>query len=206
VLTTAGNLVIQGSAGGEVIAYRADDGERLWSAPAQTGVLAGPVSYEVDDEQYIAVAAGWGGVFALAPGEIGLMSGRRGNTSRVLAFKLGGTATLPPEKAPATLAFTAPTPTADDATVARGKAIYHRYCVVCHGDAAVSGGILPDLRASPSIGTAAAFREIVLEGVKSELGMVSFAAELDATDSEAVRAYLVARAHESAAPAGSDVP
>ena len=206
VLTTAGNLVIQGSAGGEVIAYRADNGERLWSAPAQTGVLAGPVSYEVDGEQYVAVAAGWGGVFALAPGEIGLMSGRLGNVSRILAFKLDGTAKLPPDRGSETLAFDPPPLTANDETVARGKAIYHRHCVVCHGDAAVSGGVLPDLRASPGIDDPAAFNAIVLDGARSDLGMVSYAAELDAEEAEAVRAYLVSRAHESAALAGTDAP
>jgi alcohol dehydrogenase (cytochrome c)/quinohemoprotein ethanol dehydrogenase len=204
VLTTAGNLVFQGSAGGEVIAYRAADGERLWSAPAHTGVLAGPVSYEVDGEQYIAVAAGWGGVFALAPGEIGLMSGRLGNTSRILAFKLDGTAKLPPDETQETLVFDPPPLTADDETVARGKALYHRHCVVCHGDAAVSGGVLPDLRASPSIDDRASFGAIVLDGVRRERGMVSYAAELDAGKSEAVRAYLVSRAHESAATADAD--
>ena len=207
VLTTAGNLVIQGSAGGEVIAYRADDGERLWSSPAQTGVLAGPVSYEADGHQYIAVAAGWGGVFALAPGEIGLMSGRLGNVSRILAFRLDGDVELPPDGAERTLVLDPPPLTADEETVARGKAVYHRHCVVCHGDAAVSGGVLPDLRASPSIEDRAAFDAIVLDGARSALGMVSYAAELDADDTEAVRAYLVYRAHESVSlSAGTDAP
>ncbi len=206
VLTTAGNLVIQGTAGGEVVAYRADNGERLWSTLARTGVLAGPVSYEAGGEQYIAVAAGWGGVFSLAPGEIGLMSGRLGNISRILAFKLGGGAELPPAAPVAELAFNPPKLEANDDTVARGKFLYHRHCVVCHGDAAVSGGVLPDLRASPAIADQQTFQPIVLDGVRSTLGMVSFAAELNADDAEAVRAYLVARAHESLALAGADAP
>jgi alcohol dehydrogenase (cytochrome c)/quinohemoprotein ethanol dehydrogenase len=206
VLTTAGNLVIQGTAGGDVVAYRADNGERLWSAPARTGVLAGPVSYEAGGEQYIAVAAGWGGVFSLAPGEIGLMSGRLGNTSRILAFKLGGSAELPPKDAPVELTFDPPSLEANDETAARGKSLYHRHCVVCHGDAAVSGGLLPDLRASPAINDRQTFQSIVLDGVRREFGMVSYAAELDGDDAEAVRAYIVARAHESLGPAAADAP
>ena len=113
--------------------------------------MAGPVSYEVDGEQYVAVPVGWGGVFALAPGEIGLMSGRLRNKSRVLAFKLGGRAELPVASMPAPLAFDPPPADADDKTVVAGKALFHRHCATCHGDAAISAGLLPDLRASPAL-------------------------------------------------------
>jgi mono/diheme cytochrome c family protein len=194
---------VQGTAAGDVIIYRADNGEKLWSHHVQTGVLAGPVSYAVDGEQYIAVAAGWGGVWALAPGELGLKGGRLGNRSRVLAFKLGGDAQLPPADAPAPLVFDPPDATASEDTVARGKFLYHRHCFVCHGDAAVSGGMLPDLRASPAIRDDALWNEIVLNGVLTDRGMVSFAAELDTNDAGSIRAYLVARAHESIALAQS---
>src|SRR5581483_6098463 len=77
-------------------AYRADTGEKVWSFDAQTGVMAGPVSYEVDGQQYVAVVAGWGGVFPLATGEVSFRSGHVRNVSRILAFKLGGKVTLPP--------------------------------------------------------------------------------------------------------------
>ncbi len=198
VLTTAGNLVVQGTAGGDVVVYRADNGEQLWSAHAQTGVLAGPVSFEVDGVQYISVAAGWGGVFALAPGEIGLMSGRLGNKSRILTYRLGGDGALPAASSPSPLVFNPPEATADDETVVRGKFLYHRHCVVCHGDAAVSGGLLPDLRASPAI-QGELWNTIVIDGALVERGMVSYAAELDADDAETIRAYIIARAHESRA-------
>jgi len=36
--------------------------------------------------------------------------------------------------------------------------------------------------------------------------MVSYAAELDTEDSEAIRAYIIARAHESKASAGAAAP
>ncbi len=64
VLTTAGNLLIQGASDGRFVVYRADNGEKLWEMPIQTGAVAGPISYEVDGEQYIAVAAGWAGSIA----------------------------------------------------------------------------------------------------------------------------------------------
>jgi PQQ-dependent dehydrogenase (methanol/ethanol family) len=198
VLSTAGNLVVQGSAGGDVIVYRADNGERLWSHHAQTGVLAGPVSFEVDGVQYISVAAGWGGIYALAPGEIGLMSGRLGNKSRILTYRLGGDVELPEASGLPPLIFDPPEATADEETVVRGKFLYHRHCVVCHGDAAVSGGMLTDLRASPTI-HGELWNTIVLDGVLTEHGMVAYSAEVDREDSEAIRAYIIARAHESRA-------
>jgi quinohemoprotein ethanol dehydrogenase len=43
-LSTGGNLVFQGTADGRVVAYSADKGEKLWEAPANTGVMAGPIS------------------------------------------------------------------------------------------------------------------------------------------------------------------
>jgi alcohol dehydrogenase (cytochrome c)/quinohemoprotein ethanol dehydrogenase len=199
VLSTAGNLVAQGTASGDLVIYRADNGEKLWSYHVQTGVLAAPVTYAVDGEQYIAVAAGWGGIWALPPGELGLKGGRLGNKSRVLAFKLGADGELPPATTPAPLAFNPPESMASAETVASGKYLYHRHCVACHGDAAVSGGMLPDLRATPALNSPELWNTIVLEGTLTDRGMVSYAAEVDEEASEAIRAYLVARAHESIA-------
>ncbi|HET8827647.1 MAG TPA: PQQ-dependent dehydrogenase, methanol/ethanol family, partial [Terriglobales bacterium] len=96
VLSTAGNLVFEGTASGNFEAYRASTGERLWTASAQTGVMAGPVSYTVNGQQYVAVLAGWGGVFPLVTGEVSFKSGRVRNVSRMLVYKLDGKATLPP--------------------------------------------------------------------------------------------------------------
>jgi PQQ-dependent dehydrogenase (methanol/ethanol family) len=61
VLATAGNLVLQGRADGILAAYRATDGKPLWSFDAGTGIMAPPVTYQVDGVQYVSVLAGWGG-------------------------------------------------------------------------------------------------------------------------------------------------
>ncbi len=95
VLSTAGNLVFQGNVGGEFVAYNAADGTKLWSFPAQTGVVAAPATYAIGDEQYVVVLAGWGGTYAISGGDASRKGGPAINRSRVLAFKLGGTATLP---------------------------------------------------------------------------------------------------------------
>ncbi|MEN8161344.1 MAG: PQQ-dependent dehydrogenase, methanol/ethanol family, partial [Myxococcota bacterium] len=74
-LATAGNLVFQGTAHGTFAAYRATDGELLFEAPAGTGIVAPPVTYELDGQQYVAVMAGWGGAFALVAGDAAAAAG-----------------------------------------------------------------------------------------------------------------------------------
>jgi len=194
-LTTAGNLVVQGDATGNLDVYRADSGERLWSAPAQTAVMAGPMTYEIGGEQYIAVMAGWGGIVPLVGGREAARSGNLRNVSRVLAFKLNGTAALPPLAPEPPLALNPPPATADAATVAAGELLYAQYCSVCHGEAAVGGGVVPDLRASGFLGSDF-FYEIVLNGVLKPAGMVSFRPVLDQKGAAAIRAYLIKRANE----------
>src|SRR5262249_19122692 len=70
ILSTAGGLVFEGNAMGVFGAYDAKNGTRLWSAPAQTGVIAAPMSYTINGEQYVAIVAGWGGAYAIAGGEL----------------------------------------------------------------------------------------------------------------------------------------
>ena len=181
VLSTAGNLVFEGTAAGNFEAYRADTGEKLWSRPGQTGIMAGPVSYTVKGEQYVAVLAGWGGVFPLATGEISFKSGKVRNVSRMLVFKLGGKATLPPlpDMEPAIL--NPPPLKATPATLQKGQLLFQTYCSACHGDAVVSGGVLPDLRYSSALADDQWF-DIVLDGLLQPNGMVSFSKELSHND------------------------
>ncbi|MEO8062266.1 MAG: c-type cytochrome [Pseudomonadota bacterium] len=139
---------------------------------------------------------GWGGAFGLAAGELARDSHLSSNIPRVLAFKLRGEAKLPdlPKTQVAKLDPPAEIGTADAWTA--GKAVYHTYCSVCHGDAAVSGGVLPDLRLSIVNREPAAWESVVRGGERRSRGMVSFAAEVSEEDSEKVRAYVIHRAHE----------
>jgi quinohemoprotein ethanol dehydrogenase len=195
ILSTAGGLVFQGNAVGLFNAYNAKDGKLLWSAPAQTGVIAAPMSYTVNGEQYIAVVAGWGGAYPITAGD-GNSKGSLGvNKSRVLAFKLGGTAKLPEPQAAATLQPVARV--GSDKDVARGFDVFHSYCAVCHGDSAVGGGVIPDLRWSPMTADKTAWKNIVIDGARKDRGMVSFAAVVNEADAEALRAYVSARSQQS---------
>jgi len=199
-LATAGNLVFQGNAMGEFAAYRASDGKKLWSASTQAGVLAAPISFEAGGDQYVAVEVGWGGAFGLAAGELARDAHLASNIPRVLVYKLGGTAKLPDLPVAAPEKLEAPAEIGNEATWTAGKAVFHTYCSVCHGDSAVSGGVIPDLRLSAVTRDAAAWDRIVRGGERIPRGMVSFAAEVSPDDSEKVRAYVIHRAHETAAP------
>ncbi|RTV63356.1 PQQ-dependent dehydrogenase, methanol/ethanol family [Pseudomonas aeruginosa] len=201
-LATAGNLVFQGTAAGRFVAYSADRGEKLWDFDAQTGIIAGPISYELNGEQYVAVMAGWGGAMATVGGEAAQTPGRW-NNSRLLIFKLGGTAALPPmqkrtirpEIAPEQLSMNIPSNT-DPKVIEEGAVVYANNCLACHGVGAVSGGLTPDLRKSdPAI--YAALEPIVLNGALEPLGMPNFGKYLTPDDLEKIKAYLVHRRKES---------
>ncbi|MEO6387664.1 MAG: PQQ-dependent dehydrogenase, methanol/ethanol family [Croceibacterium sp.] len=198
-LATAGNLVFQGNARENFVAYAANSGSKLWSFPAQTGIIAAPMTYAIDGEQYVAILAGWGGVWDIAPGILASKSGRPRNISRLLVFKLDGTAKLPLAPPMQALVLDPPAFTGTEAQVARGGALFGRYCSVCHGDAAIAGTLNPDLRYSAAIGDANAVEAIVIDGALRHDGMVSFKQAVTPDDAEAIRQYVLKRANEDLA-------
>lgn len=200
VLSTAGGLVFQGNAAGELVAYRDDNGERLWSAMTQAMTVAAPITFTVDGVQHIAVLAGGRSLPTVGAGAIGATTRASSNNSRMLVFKVGGTATLPselPEEVSEAGNLNPPPMTADYETVAQGEQVYGRFCSVCHGPGAVSAsvGTFPDLRYSQRLFSAEAFNSVVIGGELVSGGMVSFADSLEATDPDAIRHYIIARAN-----------
>ena len=144
-LSTAGNLVFQGTAKGQFNAFNAADGTLKWSFPTDTGIIAAPVSYEIDGEQYIAIVVGWGGVFSLASGDLTKVFADVRNNSRVLVFKLGRDLKLPPSEAYQEYAVQPPEKFGTSEDVAAGKTLYLQYCFACHGAQAIGGGLIQDL-------------------------------------------------------------
>jgi len=156
-------------------------------------VVAGPMSYEIGGEQYVAVLAGWGGAFPLAYGAISL-NARVRPESRVLVYKIGGKATLPPPKNAPAAPPPPPALTADAATVNHGRDLFNGNCGVCHGLSGVSGGVVPDLRyLTPQ--KHAIFPGIVY-GARASRGMPSFAGRLKPEEVDAIHQYLIKRAHD----------
>jgi alcohol dehydrogenase (cytochrome c)/quinohemoprotein ethanol dehydrogenase len=202
VLSTAGDLVFQGDAAGEFAAYNARNGHRLWTFETQQGIVAPPISFEVQGEQYVAVVVGWGGAYALITGEIAHKASRPGGRGRLLAFKLGGSGGLP-APVTSTVAFPKPPPQfADAAQLAQGEHLFYTYCVACHGPRVVSGGVVPDLRKSAATARESAWAAIVRQGALKDHGMVAFASVLSDPQAEAIRGYVIQRATEDYTTSG----
>ena len=65
-LTTAGNLVFQGTADGRFVAYNATTGEKLWEIADRHRRGRRRRTYMIDGVQYVSIAVGWGGVFGIS--------------------------------------------------------------------------------------------------------------------------------------------
>ncbi len=192
VLSTAGGLVFSVARADQLAALDAYTGTELWSS--YTGnAAAAPISYAIDGEQYIAIAQGFGGGYAAEGGPVA-HDWKIKNMSRVMAFKLGGKAELPPPRMDNREMPRPALATADAATLEHGEVVYHRHCGYCHGDGLRTGGVTPDLRwASPQ--THEMWQDIVIGGVLRGRGMVSFSDYISADDAEAIRQYVLAEAN-----------
>ena len=202
ILATAGNLLFQGSPRGEFIAYRADNGKKLWRFDGQSGIIAGASSYAVGGRQYVAVLAGAGGAFALTS-PLAPDPHKRPN-GRVLVFALDAKASLPAYTRPV-MPANPPGETFPAAMVSAGEGLYAGNCGFCHGPSAYSSGVLPDLRRSPALSDKAMWMTIVQDGALEERGMVSFRSWLKPVEMEAIRAYVGAQARALAATEGRRV-
>ncbi|MGM4906360.1 PQQ-dependent dehydrogenase, methanol/ethanol family [Tardiphaga sp. 866_E4_N2_1] len=183
-LTTAGNLVFQGSADGRFIAYNAKTGEKLWETPVGTGVVAAPATYMVDGVQYISVAVGWGGVFGITQ-----RATDREAPGTVYTFAIGGKAPLP--------AFTKyqignllTGVKYDPAHVPEGTSIYVNACATCHGVPGVDkGGNVPNL-GYVSTETITNLKDIVFNGPFKDKGMPDFTGKLTEADVVKIQAFI----------------
>lgn len=193
LLTTKSGLLFQGTGERQFVAYDAASGDELWSTETGTGVVAPPITYALDGEQYVAILAGWGGVGGLSLPQVTQANG----TSRLLVYKLGGS--LPsPVNPPAIMVLTEEPPalTASTDSIARGEDLYLEHCMRCHGPLVGAGGVVQDLRYISS-GTHQIFDQIVLGGIYEPLGMVSFAGVLSEQDVEDVHAFVISATHDT---------
>ncbi|SCU75823.1 Quinohemoprotein ethanol dehydrogenase type-1 [Cupriavidus necator] len=183
-LTTAGNLVFQGTADGRFVAYDARSGDKLWESPTGTGVVAAPVSFELNGKQYVSVAVGWGGVY----GQAQRATNRQG-PGTVYTFALGGKAPLP-AFAEYRAAKLLQGVKYDPAQVKAGTGLYVSNCVLCHGVPGVDrGGNIPNLGYID-----AAFIEnldkVVFKGPAMARGMPDFTGKLTPDDVEKIKAFI----------------
>ncbi len=191
VLTTAGGLLFQGDLTGRFSVYDAKTGEHLHSIETGTSMLAAPMTYKVNGEQYVAVMAGWGGGgWSFVPRYSAAYN--YSNEGRIIAFKLGGKtrAPFPEKRAPLTVAPEAPAqaPDVTAETIANGASLFFANCAICHSNKQRAG--VPDLRRM-SADKHALFDAIVLQGAFVPLGMPRWDDILTEGDVHAIHAYLI---------------
>jgi len=194
-LVTAGNLLIEGTINRTLAVYRADNGAKLWEMPVESVPVAGPMTYEVNGTQYIAVNAGWNSAIVRGlhddpePFNVG--------PANLIVFALDAKG---PKLPPAPPVASIPEPPSDPQPVEQvqvGAVLYSEQCAVCHGQNAVGG--VKDLRyLSPD--THAQFLDIVLGGKLEDKGMESFRDRLSPEQAQSIHAYLIQRAQEDWQP------
>ncbi|MCU1241689.1 MAG: Quinohemoprotein alcohol dehydrogenase QdgA [Candidatus Acidoferrum typicum] len=209
VLSTAGNLVFQGQGTGEFAAYAADSGNKVWSIKTGSAIESIPVTFSVKGEQYVITPIGWGsGSRLFAPARTMVTPESARGPVRLLAFKLGATATytappivIPPVPEPPKL-------TASKETIHKGEVLYQKFvCDGCHSPgtdgslAWVLDGAIPDLRYMPA-DVHNDWYAIVLGGSHWDKGMPGFAdppkfafpnAKMTVQDADAIHAYVIAQ-------------
>ena len=187
VMSTAANLVFQGRGSGELWVYAADSGKPLKVIKTGSHLMAAPMTYSVNGEQFVAIQAGYGGA-AITVGPIPPSSAalKYQNTNRIIAFRLGGGAVpLPPPRTEEP--FSKPPPeTASQAQIDAGELKFVAECSRCH---VLGPSSTPDLR-KLNDGLHAAFKDIVLKGVLAPSGMERFDDILSEQDDDAIHAYL----------------
>lgn len=87
-LTTAGGLLFTGTSDGFVKAFDAKAGEELWKFQTGSGVVSSPITWEMDGEQYLGIASGYGGAVPLWGGDMAELTRTVTQGGSFWAFKL----------------------------------------------------------------------------------------------------------------------
>jgi quinohemoprotein ethanol dehydrogenase len=210
-MTTAGNLVFQGTADGNFSAYNAMTGEQLWRQNVGMGIIAAPVSYSVNGKQYVSILAGYGGSAAIW-GNLMNTGWKYKGPRRLLTFVLDGKVAMPssPPRDMTVAAVDDPSLKINPADVAAGHELFAQ-CEACHGLGLVAtGGPGPDLRESSIALDPASFWSVLHDGSLMQNGMPRFA---DLTRSQVMQIYAYIRdgarnvmAAQKMRPTDTDVP
>lgn len=191
IMATGGNLVFQGNAQGEFVAYAADSGERLWSVQTGSAINAAPASYALDGNQYVIVPIGMAGGLQYRYPDMHAANRKQGPV-RLVAFSLEGSGNMMSESDDYPLLPSQPALEASAETIERGWLLYRSNCKGCHGDNAVAryGGSVPDLRFANEE-THATWHAITIGGSRAANGMPGM--EISVEESEAIRNYVLSR-------------
>ena len=191
VLVTEGNVVFTGAQTGELYAFNAETGEKLWEFRTGSGIIAPPITYQIDGKQYIAVASGIGGVYNNFSGDINLKNINPGGSIWVFELGDGGdtstvsAATIKPPVIK--VAKVVEDKETWSATVKRGAELYEQTCSHCHGVEMKTSGTTFDLRTFPK-GEKDRFVTAVVEGKGS---MPAWGGKLTAEEVSDIYEYVI---------------
>jgi quinohemoprotein ethanol dehydrogenase len=188
VMSSGGNLVFQGRGSGELWVYAADTGKVLKIIKTGSHIMAAPMTYSVNGEQYVAVQVGYGGssitVGPIPPSSAAI---KYQNTNRIIAFKLGGGAVPTPPLRVEPPLVAPPKQTATQAQIDAGEIKFIEQCLRCHQ---LGPSSTPDLRRLND-GLHVAFKDILMRGLLAPAGMERFDDLLSDKDADNVHAYLI---------------
>lgn len=186
LLATASNLLFQGTAEGNFIAYDATNGHIMWEANLGGGVIAPPVTYTIDGTQYVSVLAGWGGGYGMKKKFAPIQQGR------LYTFALNGKTAFPTYQQSTKKEITEIPFTATASELKHGAEIFDRYCATCHVINEGGGGLAPDLAYSTKA-THEGFLSIVHKGAYLPLGMPKFGDRLSEDDVKQVEKFILSK-------------
>lgn len=177
-------------------AFAADDGRVLWSTTLPGATRSTPITVDVDGEQLVLLSIGSDGSSGLgiSGGDLATTERTRQSPARLVAFKLGGTGTLPPVDM-ANVFPRPPLPRPSAELALRGHAVLATYgCDFCHGGEYIQApnGSVPDLR-KLSAASHAAFEQTVIGGALTARGMPQFKNMPD-SDLRLIQAFILDRA------------
>lgn len=196
VVSSAAGLVFQGLGSGELTVLDAGSGDQLHSIYVGTSIMAAPMTYSLDGEQYVAVMAGIGGSVG-GNHPPGSASYKYGNQGRIVAFKLGGG---PVPQRPEVVHNETETPMpplprrGGQKDVELGGNLFQRHCSKCHTN--TGGGSVPDLR-KMTRQTQNEFMSIVLQGTRADRGMGKFSEIISRHEATLIQTYLIDLAWQS---------
>jgi quinohemoprotein ethanol dehydrogenase len=192
LMTSAAGLVFQGRGTGEFAVLDAATGEQLHSIDTGTIMMAGPMTYTVDGEQYVAIMAGLGG----AAGQEyfpGTAAYKYGNKGRIIAFKLGGGAVPKPPEIEH-VSEVVPLPPVERRGSAEqwelGSGLYVRNCTKCHSSMDGRSSGIPGLNRMTADGHRD-FNDVLLKGTLASKGMGNYSDLLSLDEVEAIHNYLI---------------
>ena len=195
-LSTASGITFQGNSSGRFVAYDSENGTILWSKEVQTGMIAPPITYEIDGEQYVAILAGDGGAGNSVGDNFGadkeIAAVLYGNEGRLLSFKIGGKSKLPVLERKNKIIPEQPLINASSEDILMGEKLYSNYCGACHG-AGVRGKTIVDLRYL-SKDKHKNFNAIVLEGLLEENGMANFSNLINQKETDQIHSFIISTA------------